>query len=121
MSFADVVTLQLDNASPHGTSERTEKLVNRPRAKPPKIKVLHQPAMSPDTNVNDLGLYNSMNSRLRKIHPAPTTRKELKKMVREIWKALPEKILDDLYLTKKKALSGIVKVDGDNVYDLHSA
>ena len=120
MHFAKVATVQFDNASSHGSSENTEKLFESVRGNPPKIKVLHQPPMSPDTNVNDLGFYNSMNKKLRQVHPAPQTRDELKKAVWKIWKAYDTKLLDDLYRAKKNVLFQITKVNEENVYDLHS-
>lgn len=68
--FANVITIQLDNARPHGNSEFLKSLedeLNAGRRPSPIIQFLLQPPMSPDVNACDIGVFRSMHSEVRKI------------------------------------------------------
>ncbi|KAK3250998.1 hypothetical protein CYMTET_39650 [Cymbomonas tetramitiformis] len=54
------IKVQCDNASPHASAQKQV----AEYAKKLGIILSHQPAQSPDTNINDLGVYSSMQARV---------------------------------------------------------
>jgi hypothetical protein len=69
MSRYDVVVVQHDGATPHtgqDAEERILKAVNTPGARP-IVRLVRQPAQSPDLNVNDIGLLHSINVAMHRI------------------------------------------------------
>ena len=62
----------MDYAGGHGMATQHKKIANALPARKgggPTIKLLDQPAQSPDTNVCDLGLFKSVNSLIPKFRP----------------------------------------------------
>jgi hypothetical protein len=79
---AELVYLQIDNAPGHtgkDNSTEIERAVNEDGQKP-FIKIVFQPANSPDLNLNDLGVFYSMQQMYRVIR----TRAKLKAAARQI-------------------------------------
>ena len=72
MHFAKVVTVQYNNAGGHGMSTIDAKIADQlpsPGRGVPALKIVPQCAQSPDTNVCDLGFFNSIDARLPKLRP----------------------------------------------------
>jgi hypothetical protein len=79
---AELVYLQIDNAPGHtgkDNSTEIERAVNEDGQKP-FIKIVFQPANSPDLNLNDLGVFHSM----QKMYRVVRTRAKLKAAARQI-------------------------------------
>ena len=71
-------------------------------------------ANSPDTNLNDLGFYNSLDSRM------PERREfkldEFEKQVEAAFWAYPEEKLERIVRAKIANIKAIIAVNGDNTY-----
>jgi hypothetical protein len=81
-SAAELVVLQLDNAPGHvgkGNIDDIERAVNK-YDESPTIKIVFQPPNSPDLNLNDLGLFHSMQKKYRVLR----TRAKLKAAARQL-------------------------------------
>ena len=99
----------------------TQDILKAPRDKQrkqtgPEIKIFGQEPNSPCTNTNDLGFYNSMDSRL------PQYRKfkldDFEKQVDECYWAYPPEKLTALFDTKKLVCGAIITADGRNDFAL---
>ena len=119
MPWADVVKVQMDGAPGH-TGKETPKILNKAgkicRHGGPIIELITQPSNSPDLNVNDLGFFPSMSSRVSKIK----TRKieELVGQVNKCFADYDSETLERLWSLKTSVLAEIVKVQGNNNYKL---
>ena len=132
MSWARVVTLQFDNAPGHTTQGRkddegsaiADRIADtlkaptdaRGRATGPEIRLLRQEPNSPCTNGNDLGFYNSMDSRLPAKRPFKLD--DLYQLCEEgYWEYPPDK-LDDIFAMKARVVQSIIAAGGDNDFKL---
>ncbi|KAG7366750.1 hypothetical protein IV203_031555 [Nitzschia inconspicua] len=75
-----------------------------------------QPAQSPDLNVNDLGFFNSLQSRY--YQTAPKDALELIEMVEETYKNYPAKKLNRIWLTLQSVMNQVINQRGDNDYTI---
>ncbi len=69
MHWAKSVHLQVDGASPHTGKKTLEFLKRKGKARYPNaqnIRIIKQPAQSPDCNVNDLAFFSSISSSVRR-------------------------------------------------------
>lgn len=82
----------------------------------PEIKLFRQEPNSPCTNTNDLGFYNSMDSRLPKRRSFNLDELE-KQCVQGFWDYPMEK-LDALFETKRAVCAAIIAAGGDNGFKL---
>jgi hypothetical protein len=79
--------------------------------------ITDQPAQSPDTNVCDLGLFRSVDSRIPKFRPF-----QLDKFAKIVSKAhlqYPGDKVERLYETKIAVCKKMVEAKCDNSFDLH--
>lgn len=123
MRFAAVVTVQVDGASSH-TGKNTLSILNRMGRrkvqKGPLIKVIKQPAQSPDMNVNDILFYRSISTRVRAAQRgAKIYDKEglIENLMRQ-WRRFPSSILVKGFELKTKLLKLIRDCKGGNDYIL---
>ena len=123
MHFADRVSVQVDNASPH-TGNSTIASLNRTggkvNGKGPIITVIQQPAQSPDTNVNDLAVYRSLESQVRKNQRGESVmdKERLVSSVTAAWRNCSPDILEKSFTMKTKVLDSIIEHEGGNDFDL---
>jgi hypothetical protein len=125
LSRARVVTLQMDNASPHKSKarpgaktmmERLAAVLRAPRSGGPKIGFFRQVANSPDTNACDLGFFKSMDSRLPKRRDF-----NLDKFADQCYAAFheyPSGKLGNLFDTKTRVCECIVADKGNNEFEM---
>lgn len=83
---------------------------------PTAVKLYTQPAQSPDLNVNDLGFFNSLQSRY--YQTAPKDALELIEMVEETYKNYPAKKLNRIWLTLQSVMNQVINQRGDNDYTI---
>ncbi|KAG7365642.1 hypothetical protein IV203_025083 [Nitzschia inconspicua] len=83
---------------------------------PTAVKLYTQPAQSPDLNVNDLGFFNSLQSRY--YQTAPKDGLELIEMVEETYKNYPAKKLNRIWLTLQSVMNQVINQRGDNDYTI---
>ncbi|KAG7367330.1 hypothetical protein IV203_030001 [Nitzschia inconspicua] len=80
------------------------------------VKLYTQPAQSPDLNVNDLGFFNSLQSRY--YQTSPTNAIQLIEMVEETYKNYPPNKLNRIWITLQDVMNEIIKSGGDNKYSI---
>ena len=115
------VVLQLDNATPHqwACAQEAVKRALRSSGKAGggvTIEVEFQPANSPDTNLNDLGFYRSLNKRLPKKRDRRLT--DFVPMVKQAFWDYPSDKLTKLCDTQQLVYRAISKAGGDNAYPM---
>ena len=81
-----------------------------------KIKLITQPANSPDTNINDLGFFNSLDAKY--YLESPTTALEIIEMVTKAFDQYDSATLNKIWLTHQTCMNEIIKYDGDNTYKI---
>ncbi|KAG7339151.1 hypothetical protein IV203_020463 [Nitzschia inconspicua] len=79
-------------------------------------EAVHTTAQSPDLNVNDLGFFNSLQSRY--YQTAPKDGLELIEMVEETYKNYPAKKLNRIWLTLQSVMNQVINQRGDNDYTI---
>ena len=89
--------------------------------KPPEFSVYnkqeqHQPANSPDTNINDLGFFASIQSRY--YMESPRTSEEIIEMVKKTFVNYPASKLNRIWITYMSCLNQIIDCHGDNHYKI---
>jgi hypothetical protein len=119
MHWALEVTVQVDNARPHtgkGTIKRLNRAGQYPKRKGPRIRVITQPAQSPDTNANDLAFYRSLELRVRQRQRNSSIfdKEILLSHLKEEWRNFPEEELQRVFSMKNEILKLIIKHGGGN-------
>lgn len=71
------ITFQMDNARPHGNREFANLIESEANEEPgPRVRIVYQPAQSPDMNVCDLGIFRSMHVGTRTLRARGTAENE---------------------------------------------
>ena len=126
LSWAPRVVVQVDNAPPHAGKDTIARL-NVEGAKAGagvRIVVICQPAQSPDTNANDLGFFNSLQTRVEKRRGAGSAFdvEGLVERINSAWDEYPPELLKKIFATKTEVLKKIIGSQGDNQFKLeHSS
>jgi hypothetical protein len=81
-----------------------------------KIKLVTQPANSPDMNVNDNGLFNALQAGYKRY--APTNARDMIAAVLQVWKEYPHKKINHMFLTLMTNFDEVIKCHGDNEYKI---
>ena len=81
-----------------------------------KITLYTQPAQSPDTNINDLAFFNSIQSLY--YEAAPSNELELIDAVKNAHQAYPALKINRMWLTYMSCLNQILEYNGDNHYSI---
>jgi hypothetical protein len=79
----------------------------------PIIETITQPSNSPDLNVNDLGFFPSMSSRVSKMKV-----RTVPELVHGCFRDYPAQTLENIYSLKGRVLAEIIKRNGNNDYKL---
>ena len=131
MSWATKIKLQFDNAPGHLTKGKKDPetgdiifestiagklndLLTK-RGEIP-IELVRQIANSPDTNLNDLGFYNSLDSQLPKRREFKLD--EFEKQVEAAFWAYPTEKLERIVRAKIGIIKAIIADKGDNTYKI---
>ena len=111
------IRIQQDNAKPHRSATNGVAAVDAAiNATGLDIVFDNQPAQSPDTNILDLGFFNSIQSLQQ--NKQATTITELINVVEQSFNELDRKALDDVFLTHQAVCKEILKSNGTNSYKL---
>ena len=112
------ITIQQDGATSHITMDDTpfEETLEEIGVPTGKIKLLTQPANSPDLNLNDLGFFNSLQSTY--YQTCPSNAMELIQMVQETYSEYPAANINRIWLTLQSCMNEIIKVHGCNQYKI---
>lgn len=109
------ITAQQDNAPAHNIYEDPEVLAAR-NAGNPKVRFVAQPPNSPDTNILDLGFFNSIQS--LQDRTTPRTVDELVAEVKRAFDAQAPATLGKVWTTLQAVLQEIMLAKGDNTFKL---
>jgi hypothetical protein len=118
MTWASGVAVQWDNAPAHKAAASVKYIKQhcKPRHGGPDIKVEPQPAKSPDMNGNDLGFYNSIDSKIP--NPRPFDCDKLFECFQAAWNTYDSKLLDQIFDSRMRVLKEVIKCKGDNTYEM---
>jgi hypothetical protein len=115
-SWAKKVIVQIDSAGGHRVGESVEYL-NRLS---PWIKFRTQPTRSPDCNVLDLGIWNSMNKSVRQVKydrkSDLSMTQRIINSVNDMWESYESYHLHNIFITLNCILKEIKKADGGNSF-----
>ena len=81
-----------------------------------KIKLVTQPANSPDMSINDLGFFNALQSTYHSTCPKNAI--ELIEMVTMCFNEYPTNKINRIWLTYQSCLNEIIKCNGHNTYKI---
>ena len=80
------------------------------------VRLMTQPAQSPDLNINDLAFFASMASLMKK--RKPKTQLQLVEFVQQEYAQYCPTVLNKMWLTHMAVMNEILKCDGGNTYKL---
>ena len=81
-----------------------------------KVVLFNQPANSPDTNLCDLGFFNSIQARYNK--EAPKRVEDIISCVDKALKEYPSSLLNRLWITHMSVMNEIILCNGNNDYKI---
>ncbi|CAN0057340.1 unnamed protein product, partial [Scytosiphon promiscuus] len=110
-----IVWLQQDNARPHLINNDPE-LRAAMSADGWDIRFINQPPNSPDTNILDLGFFNSIQSLQDRTEPR--TVDQLISAVKDAWQAVTPVVLNRVWLSLQACLQETMLAGGDNDYKI---
>ena len=115
------IIVQQDGARPHTGKDMVNKLNKEGAFGFPQIKVVTQPAQSPDLNICDLAFFSALAMAVRKIRRGKRSFdiEQLVDDVKEALDAYPSERLEKMWQTKQRAMRRIIECDGWNNYNLH--
>lgn len=109
------IYIQQDNARPHIAPD-DRMFCEAAKQDGFNIKLVCQPANSPDLNVLDLGFFNSIQSIQYK--SASTTTEELVAAIDRAFEDYPVRLSNRIFLSLHACMREVIEVLGDNSYDL---
>lgn len=129
LPWATKIKLQFDNAPGHLTKGKTDKKTGEKvfmstiagklksvleKSGEIPIELVRQIANSPDTNLSDLGFYNSIDSLMP--HWREFLLNVFEKQIETAFWAYPSEKIERLVLSKIKIVKAIIAANGDNTY-----
>ena len=119
-SWATKVIVQLDSAGGHRIGESMEVLNKIGKKAKPRIEFRTQPTRSPDINVLDLGIWNSMKSRLAEVRydraADASMNQRIIDAVEEMWAHYDPSKLNNICITLTAVLKEIKDHNGGNSF-----
>jgi hypothetical protein len=112
------VIIQQDGARPHTGNDTVSDLEAAGTGDGWTVKVVTQPAQSPDLNINDLGFFHSLKSKIKKIKAYSTDRDEFIDLVKQAFEEYPMETLDSIWGCLYNVYREILKNDGGNQYKI---
>ena len=109
------IKIQQDNARPH-ISPQDDNFAASAQRLELNVKLVCQPANSPDLNVLDLGYFNSIQALQHQA--APSNIDKLVDAVQSSFNALERYKLNNVFLTLQKVMEACIMCDGNNTYKL---
>lgn len=115
MPWCTQVTLQMDNAPPHtGLGDLQREINSHPSRRPLQILLQRQPVHSPDANVNDLGLYFSLERYIDHANVDCYRIEDVIDLVKEAWENTECSTIANLFRDKRTVVQLIIKNQGRN-------
>ena len=120
MQHHPVVTIQMDNASPHHIRTALEAHISVTHRRTfPELRLMWQPPQSPDMNANDLGFYRSFDAVVQRARGRHFDKAAIHSAVMKAWETYDSSTLHRIFDTKTAVLQKVILADGGNNYDLH--
>jgi hypothetical protein len=110
------VVIQQDGAKPHTGEGTIRDLELAGSGECWTMKFITQSSQSPDVNINDLGFFNSLKSRVREIQAYTTEREEMMQIVQLCFNEYPMDKLDGIWGCLFNNFRSIMACDGGNQY-----
>jgi len=110
------VIVQQDGASAHTTPSNLEVFNREGRKDGWKIKVITQPAQSPDLNINDLAFFRSLKCRVEILKNGAETLNSLYESVLQAWEEYDSDTLQRIWGVQYECYRNILHIKGDNDY-----
>jgi transposase len=118
--WAKKVIVQLDSAGGHRVGETLEAFNKIGKKSKPPIEFITQPTRSPDTNVLDLGIWNSMKSRVAEVRydrkATESMNQRIINAVSDMWEDYDPAKLNNIFITLTAVLEEIEKDKGGNSF-----
>jgi transposase len=118
--WAKKVIVQLDSAGGHRIGETLDILNKIGKKSKPRIEFRTQPTRSPDTNVLDLGIWNSMKSRVVEVRYDRTADSSMNQRIIEavmdMWEKYDSAKLNNIFITLTAVLKEIEEHHGGNSF-----
>ena len=119
-SWAKKVIVQMDSAGGHRIGESLVVLTSIGKKSNPRIEFRTQPTRSPDTNVLDLGIWNSMKSRVMEVRYDRSSKESMNQRiidaVMDMWKTYDPAKLHNIFNTLTLVLKEIRDHEGGNFF-----
>lgn len=121
LSFAKLVEVQIDSAGGHKVNTTVDELNNYCKSfRKPQIQFITQPTRSPDLNVLDLGIWNSLQSLVPTVKYQEDAEVQMhQRIINEVkraWNEYDSTKLTKIFNTLKLVYSEVSKVQGGNNY-----
>ena len=113
-----IVWYQHDGARPHTAKANERNWARHGKMKGFDIRVVTQPAQSPDLNVNDLAFFASLQSDTELV--AKENVKDLSAAVIACWEEYPQDRMSAVWSCLYASFKGILETGGDNIYGKHT-
>lgn len=113
-----ILWYQHDGAKPHVAKANQRNWAKHGRMKGYDIRVVTQPAQSPDLNVNDLAFFASLQSDTELV--AKENVKDLTESVVKCWHEYPEERMTSVWHCLYGSFKGILDTEGSNSYSHHT-
>ena len=111
------IWLQHDGARPHTAKANEEVFEEKGQEKDFLITVCEQPAQSPDTNMDDIAFFNSLQSDTSCVSTSNLF--DLRDAVNKCYEEYPAERLEACWRVLNVNLRGILETEGDNDYAKH--
>ena len=113
---SEIVTVQQDGASPHTGKNNPRELNLAGKVEGWNIKLITQPAQSPDLNINDLGFFSSLKSRVWQ--ESFSTCDELAASVATMYDDYDAETLERIWQSLFKIYNQVFRTLGRNDFDV---
>ncbi|GMF36685.1 unnamed protein product [Phytophthora fragariaefolia] len=110
-----IIYVQQDNATPH-VSPRDPDILREAKSDGWDIRLIFQPANSPDFNCLDLGYFSAIQSLQYQTYIAST--EQLIEVVEASFRNLDKQKLDNIFLTLQQVMECVLACKGGNAYKL---
>ena len=108
--------IQQDGARPHTASDTISDLEKAGTGEGWTPVIMTQPPNSPDVNINDLGFFHSLKTRVRQKSSPYDSREEMMANVLKTFEEYPAETLDGIWGCYYNNLRSIMACDGGNDY-----
>jgi hypothetical protein len=115
--FEELLIVQQDGARAHTGKGNVDRFNELGREDGWNIQVVTQPAQSPDLNVNDLGFFRSMKTRVEALKAPGATLDTMMDGVEQAWEEYDVPTLEIIWAHQLECYRRILEQEGGNFYE----